>query len=390
MRIGFFTDTYLPTGYGIQVSIETFRVDLEKQGNEVYIYTPHSPGYKDVIGRVFRFESLRIVKNPEMRLAFPILHGGKLKDATKLDLDIVHAHTPYTMWALGKNISKKQKIPMVYTHHTEYVDYTKVYLRWIPFLYQIAKWLSSSVANGADVVIAPSVKIEKRLKDFYKVKTPIRVMPTGIDTEFFGPTDESRKKAEKLRDKLGIEKDKGKMFLCLGRVDEAKNLLFVMESFIKVAKDNKQIKLVFVGDGQLVPKLKELASDADIESQVIFAGFIPEEDKPIYYQAADAYLFASHSETQGIVVLEALASGTPVVAVHDDSFAGTVEDGVNGYLIQEDSVEQFSDNIKKIIEEDDVKERFREAAIKKASNYSREKQAKVLMDIYKEAIELVS
>ena len=189
-----------------------------------------------------------------------------------------------------------------------------------------------------------------------------------------------------FRSKLGIKKDEDRLFLCLGRVDEAKNLIFVMEAFIKVAKENSQIKLVFVGDGQLVPKLKDMAKDANIENQVIFAGFIDGKEKPIYYQAADAYLFASHSETQGIVVLEALASGTPVIAVHDDSFAGVVEDGVNGYLIQEDSVEQFSKNIEKIVKDKNLKEKFKDSAIKKASEYSREKQAKVLLGIYAEAI----
>jgi 1,2-diacylglycerol 3-alpha-glucosyltransferase len=129
MKIGFFTDTYLPVVHGVEISIETFRKSLEKMGHKVFIYAPHAPGYKDKNPNVFRFQSIRVIEKPEMRLAFPFLPKDHFGEIIDFKLDIAHAHTPFSMGLLAKYIADHQKIPLVYTHHTHYPEYAKFYLK---------------------------------------------------------------------------------------------------------------------------------------------------------------------------------------------------------------------------------------------------------------------
>ena len=382
MKIGFFTDTYLPVGYGIQISVETFRKMLEKLGHEVYIYTPYVPGYKDVIKHVFRFNSFRIIKNPEMRLALPIAHNGELRKALNFKLDIIHVQTPFTMGFLGKYISKHQGIPMVYTHHTAYPDYAKVYLKEKYIIPEMAKWISKLFGNWADGVIAPSIKIERTLRE-YGVKKPIHILPTGVDLDYFKIDANSRSMAMALRESWGIGPG-DKVLLSLCRIDKAKNLGFIAESFPHVLKKNPNAKLVFVGDGQYLKELKKMVKNLGIDKNIIFAGFIDDNHKAAYYQAADTFLFASHTETQGIVILEAMVSGLPIVALQDDSFKGQVRDGYNGYLVDSrSSPETFARNIVKLLGDEPKKVReFGKNSIEIAKDYSERHQAEKLIALY--------
>lgn len=159
LRIGFFTDSYLPATHGVEVSIETFRRNLEKAGHRLFVYAPAVPGYRDTNRRVFRFKSVRVIENPEMRLAFPVAEDGTMRELTRVPLDIVHVHTPFAVGLLGKYIASHQQVPIVYTHHTHYPEYAKVYLRERVVLPFLAKSLSAWFANLADAVIAPSPKI---------------------------------------------------------------------------------------------------------------------------------------------------------------------------------------------------------------------------------------
>ncbi|GAI38976.1 unnamed protein product, partial [marine sediment metagenome] len=148
MKIGFFTDTYLPVTHGVEVSIATFRKTLEAAGHQVYIYAPESPGYKDKNPNVFRFKSIRVIKKPEMRYAFDFLPiGHTFKEISRFKLDIAHAHTPFSLGLLAKYISGRQLIPLIYTHHTHYPEYAKVYLKEKVLLPRLAKVYSAWFSN---------------------------------------------------------------------------------------------------------------------------------------------------------------------------------------------------------------------------------------------------
>src|SRR3989338_7520130 len=127
MRIGFFSDSYLPVRHGVQVSIDSFRKCLQIMGHKVFIYTTAFPHYKETDPEIIRLHSFKVIPKPEIRVGLPIIQKGKFSEALKIELDIVHEHSPFSLAIFCKYISKLQKIPMVYSHHTHYVEYAKSY-----------------------------------------------------------------------------------------------------------------------------------------------------------------------------------------------------------------------------------------------------------------------
>jgi glycosyltransferase involved in cell wall biosynthesis len=226
MRVGFFTDSYLPATHGVEVSIETFRRNLEKAGHQVFVYAPAVPGYIDRNRRVFRFKSIRVIDVPEMRLALPVVQDGNLQELTRFPLDVVHVHTPFTVGLLGKHIANQQRIPIIYTHHTHYPEYAKAYLRERVVLPFLAKSLSAWFSNMSDAVIAPSPKIKTLLKA-YGVRKPIYVLPTGIRLQQFKRTRTSARKARALRTRLAIPR-RERVLLFVGRLGREKNIDFLL------------------------------------------------------------------------------------------------------------------------------------------------------------------
>ena len=242
LRIGFFTDSYLPATPGVEVSIETFRKNLERAGHQVFVYTPAVPGYTDSNRRVFRLKSMRVIETPEMRLAFPVVEDGNIRELTRLPLDIVHVHTPFTVGLLGKYIATHQHVPIIYTHHTHYPEYAKAYLKERVVLPFLAKSLSAWFSNISDAVIAPSPKIRALLRS-YGVRRPIYVVPTGIRLQQFRRTRTSGRKARALRLRLGIALD-AKVLLFVGRLGREKNIDFVIRAFAKLTKMRREVRLV--------------------------------------------------------------------------------------------------------------------------------------------------
>ena len=384
MRIGFFTDTYLPVVHGVEISIETFRKSLEARGHQVFIYAPESPGYKDKNSNVFRFKSRRVIKKPEMRFAFNFLPvDRRFKEISRFKLDIAHAHTPFGLGLLAKYISERQLIPLIYTHHTRYQEYAKTYLKEEIFFPYLAKVYSTWFCNFSDAVIAPSLKTKKLLRKFgVKKKIPIYILPTGIDLEVF---KKSLKEKRDLRKKLKISPKK-KILISVSRTSKEKNVEFLVKTFAKVLERRDDVLLLMVGEGPYLEQLKKVAKNLNITQSIIFAGRIPHEKIPAYYQAADIFLFASLTDTQGIVILEALACGLPVIALKDDVFGGVIEDGRNGFLIRRQSSRMFVQRINQLLDDASLYKKFSARAIKTAHNFSKESAVRRLIKIYKDQI----
>lgn len=380
MKIGFFTDSYLPVTHGVEISIETFRKSLEKLGHQVFIYAPHHPGYKDKNTRVFRLKSIRVVKKPEMRFALPFVADGRLKELVDFKLDIVHAQTPFSLGILGKFIAERQKIPLVYTHHTHYPEYAKVYFKEKFILPFAAKVLTSWFSNASSAVIAPSLKIKNLLKK-YGVKKPIYILPTGINLNLFKITNKSKKEAKVLREKLKI-KAKEKLMIFVGRIGKEKNIDFLIKSFGEIYKKEKSAKLLIVGDGPDLERLKFEAGKTRLNN-IVFIGPLPHDSLPVYYQAADLFVFPSLTETQGIVILEAMGSGLPILTLKDEAFSGVVLNNKNGFLVKTSSPKTFARKALEILNNKNLKEKFSKNSYKLAKNFSEEKQAEKLVKIYK-------
>lgn len=379
MRIGFFTDTYLPMIHGVEVSIESFRLALEKMGHEVYIYAPETPGYKDKNPRVFRFKSQRILKNPELRYSFDFLPvGRKFGEVSRFKLDIAHAHTPFGIGLLAKYISERQLIPLVYTHHTHYPEYTKFYLKERVLLPYLAKVYTTWFSDISHAVIAPSLKMKKLLREYgVKQKVPIYILPTGIDLQVF---KKAETEGQALRRRLNIS-PQTKVLLSVSRIAKEKNIEFLINSFAKLARPD--IVFILVGDGPFLEEAKRIAKKLQIDRKIIFIGKVSPDKVSAYYKAADIFLFASLTDTQGIVLLEALACGLPVIALKDDAFADVVLNGQNGFLT---SQQNFVKKVSVLLGDEPLYKKFSGEAVKTAALYSNENMAKKLVKIYEEQI----
>lgn len=385
MRIGFFTDTYLPVVHGVEVSIETSRKALETMGHQVFIYAPESPGYKDKNPNVFRFRSVRVIKKPEMRYAFNFLPVGRnFKEISHFKLDVVHAHTPFGLGLLAKYISERQLIPLIYTHHTHYPEYAKFYLKEEILLPYLARVYSTFFVNISDAVIAPSLKIKKLLLSYgVKKKIPIHVLPTGIDLKIF---KKSPKSGCRLRKEFKISPET-KILISVGRIGQEKNVEFLMKGFAEVLKKRNDVLLLMVGDGPFLEQLKKIAQNLKIAQSVIFTGKVPHQKIPAFYQSADVFLFASLTDTQGIVILEALACGLPTIALKDDAFDDVIVDNKNGFLVKRQLPKLFAQKIITLLEDPSLYQKFSIRAVKTAQSFSEKNTAKKLTEIYKGQIE---
>jgi 1,2-diacylglycerol 3-alpha-glucosyltransferase len=387
MRIGFFTDSYLPIVHGVVVSIETFRKVLEEMGHQVFIYAPEHPSYKDKTPNVFRFKSKRIIKKPEMRYAFNFLPVNcKFKKISHFKLDIVHAHTPFAMGFLAKYISKRQLIPLIYTHHTDYPEYAKYYFKEKLFLPYLARAYSVWFANLSDAIIIPSLKVKEDLLDYgVKKNIPICTLQTGVNLKLFR---KSLKNRRALRKKLNISPEK-KVLITVSRLGREKNIEFLIKSFAKIKKKKKDILFLIVGDGPDSERLEKMARRMKITDSVIFTGAIPHKEIPAYYQSSDIFIFASLTDIQPIVILEALACGLPTVVLKDKAFTDVVLDNKNGFLIDghfSNPIKLFSQKIIKILENQVLYKKFSISALKTGRSFSEKKMAENLLEIYKKQI----
>ncbi|MDD5489368.1 MAG: glycosyltransferase [Candidatus Moranbacteria bacterium] len=383
MKMGFFSDTYLPTIHGVNVSIESFRKELEKEGHEVYIFTPYIPGYKDANPRVFRLRSLPFLKNPEIRIGLPTMKNSSLRKIVNIKLDIVHAHTPFNLGLLARYVARKQKIPLVYTHHTRISEEATAYFKSKKILPRLARSIYVSFANKNNAVIAPSEGL-KNILEKEGVRKPIYVLPTGVDLHFFGFNEKSEKESRHIREKFGITPQE-KVLIFVGRLDPEKNVEFLIESFGKLLTKYKEIKFLIVGSGFHENKLKQYSKDIP-SGHIVFAGSVPFEKMPFYYQAADAFVFSSPTETQGLVILEAMASGLPIVAVKNRIIDNLIESGKNGYLLDSFDTGIFAEKVLDIISHPEIQKKYSRASLEVAADFSVQKQTARLLEIYNQLI----
>lgn len=334
MRIGLFTDTYFPQVSGVATSIRTLKTELEKQGHAVFIFTTTD---KDVN----RYEDWQIIRIPSVpffafkdrRFAYRGFTKA-LEIAKQYQLDIIHTQTEFSLGLLGIWIARELKIPVLHTYHTQYEDYVHYIAKGMLIRPSMVKYLVRGFLHDVDGVICPSEIVRDLLSD-YKVKVEKRVIPTGIELAKFDRPEIGPQQLSDLRSKLGIKEDE-KMLLSLSRVSYEKNIQAVLEAFVDVLQENQKVKLVVAGDGPYLENLKEQAQDLHIQDSVIFTGMIAPSETALYYKAADFFISASTSETQGLTYLESLASKTPIIAHGNPYLGNLINDKMFGTLYYEE------------------------------------------------------
>jgi len=328
VRVGLFTNNYLPFCGGVTVSVETLRRGLEARGHEAWVLAPRFPGAADGGPRTLRYPSIPAATYPQFPLAIP--YSRRLARRVRaLDFDVFHAHHPFLLGPAARRLARRQARPLVFTYHTRYDKYA----HYVPLRRDVveaaAQLLSTRFAARADAILAPSAVLRDELRE-RGVRAPIAVVPTGVDLARFSPGDRTA-----ARRTWGMENG-ALVVLYVGRLDREKSVDRVLAAFARIAGTLPQARLVLVGHGTQADALRRMAGGLHAAARVTFAGVCAHENLPQHYRAADLFLFASETETQGLVLAEAAACGLPAVAVNAPGCAEVVHDGDTGVLTKGD------------------------------------------------------
>ena len=328
MRIALFTNNYLPFCGGVTISVETLRHGLEASGHEAWVFGPRLTAAEDASVKVVRYPSIPVATYPEFALAVPYSRRiGRLVAA--LEFDVIHAHHPFLLGPAARRLARRTRRPLVFTYHTRYEKYAHYVPLPLGLVQAAALRISAGFAAQADAVLAPSAVIRDELHA-RGVRAPIAVVPTGIDLTRFRPGDR-----EAARRTLGVGAGEP-LVLYVGRLDREKSVDRVLSAFERVASTIPAARLVLVGQGTEAERLRRMAASLPVADRIRFLGLRPHDTLAECYQAADVFLFASETETQGLVLAEAAACGLPAVAVNAAGCDEVVRDGDTGILAKGD------------------------------------------------------
>lgn len=331
MNIGLFTETYYPEINGVANSVYMLKNELENRGHNVYVFTTTTPNAPEYEYNVFRVPSLPFIFITERRVG--LFYQPKLASIIKkLNLDIIHTHTEFSLGIFGRIMAKELKLPIVHTYHTIYEDYTH-YVTRFKLLDRRAKAFarvySKLCCNTVEQVIVPTEKTRQLLVN-YSVHRDISVIPTGIDLRKFDTGNYSYDRINALKEHYKISPDE-KVMIYVGRVSQEKNLEEVVNAMPDYMSKRKDLKFVIVGSGPALEGVKNLVKQFKLEDRFVFTGAQPWDNIGLFYRLGDVFVSASRSETQGLTYIEAMASGLPIVAREDKCLEDILRQGENGY-----------------------------------------------------------
>ncbi len=384
MRIGLFTDTYAPQINGVATSILMLEHALRKMGHKVYVVTINN----DTLSYDFGDEHIiRIPGIPtgiyDYRLSgiYPIKAINKIKE---WNLDIIHSHTEFSIGTFARIIAKQLDIPIVHTYHTMYEDYvhyiTKGYFKTTSK--KIVEYFTKFYCDKtATELIVPTKKTYDLFKQKYKYDRNVHIIPTGIEIERFYKKNIDSNKVEQLKKQYKIKEDDF-IILFVGRIAKEKNIDFLIDNHAYLARKHKNCRLMIVGGG---PDLELLKSKSKkFGDNIIFTGKVPWNDVPNYYHLANVFTTASHTETQGLTVVEAMAASLAVVALNDESFNTVIVDGLDGFLFNDRK--QYRQAMLKLMSDRNLLLKMSEQALVSSAKYSSKYYAERVLDVYNIAL----
>lgn len=391
MRVGIFTESYPPLVNGVSTSILMLEHALIKLGHEVFIITV-SDNKKDYVlennGHILRLPSVNLANcyDYKMTSVYPIKAVNMIK---KMNLDVIHSNVEFTVGIFARVVSEQLSIPLVHTYHTNWEDYTHYITKNKKILDDICKKLLKYLVvffedKTVTELIVPSNKIYNLFKDKYKFTKNIHIIQTGIETSKFYKENFNLKDINSLKKKLGIKK-KDFVVMTVSRLAKEKSVDRIINNHKELVKKYSNMKLLIVGDGPDIDKLKDEAKSLGVSDSVIFTGKVPLNDIPIYYQLGNVFVTASKSETQGLTVVEAISSSLPVVAVKDDSFVNSVIEDFNGFVFTDD--EKYINSISKLYEDKELYNRLSNQSRLLSEDFSSEYFALKVLKVYETAIE---
>ena len=378
MRIGIFSDTYIPQVNGVSTSIEMLRKGLEKKGHKVYIVTVNPKGLKYKFDeKVLRIPGVPIgIFDYRLTSVYPAFAIKKIKS---WNLDVIHCQTEFGIGTFARIVSKQFNIPLVHTYHTMYEDYVHYITRgyFKKTSKKIVEYLTLFYCDSTPTeLIVPTKKTYDLFKEKYKIKRNVHIVPTGIEIEKYSK-NYSLEKINKLKKSLNINDEIVLIFV--GRLGLEKSVDFLIENHKKI-----NAKLLIIGDGPEKDNLEKLVKKLKLSDKVIFTGKVPLKDIGLYYKLGNIFVTASKTETQGLTVIEALAASLPVVAINDESFIDPIKNDYNGYLFN--NKKEYVNYINNLINDKNKLARLSINAYESSLEFSNKVFATKVLEIYKEAI----
>jgi 1,2-diacylglycerol 3-alpha-glucosyltransferase len=389
MTIAYFSDQYWPSISGVSVSVDAFKKQISRMGYRVVLFVPDYPGageydQKEQVEDVFRFKSHKILFNDENRL---VCWSEKKKIFALLDVlhpEIIHIHTEFSLGKIAISYARKRKIKLVITAHTNWEDLIHHYVPLLPacFAHLCCRVYMRYIYNKADILVVPTSLMELLL-GLYFVKSPIKVIPTGIDMSVF--RCETQDTLRPLSDQYPLLQGKRCLFFA-GRLGKEKNISFLIDVLVKLIPSYNNLLLVISGDGPGRRDIQEYAEKTGVADSIFFTGSVERKNLKQLYGNAEVFVFASKVESQGMVVLEAMACGTPVVAIGKMGTREVMGGDSGGFMVDDDRCE-FAEKVQLLLNCPEICSVKAAEARRHAELWSMEVQAKKMMKLYRQLLE---
>lgn len=378
MKILMLSDVYFPRVNGVSTSIAHFRGELQRQGHEVWLIAPRYPETWNDDPHLLRLPSMQVPRDPEDRLMSPRQLRRLLPRLREVGFDLVHVQTPFVAHYQGLWLARQLGVPCVETYHTFFEEYGKHYFPFVP-----KSWLKASTrafsrrqGNSVDGLISPSLAMAEALRA-YGVTTPIEILPTGIELAELESGDGAA-----FRARLGLAPETPTLVF-VGRVAKEKNLDFLLDVLDVLVPRRPDVVLLVAGDGPALPWLKAEVARRGLEMNVRFVGYLSRRGElQSCYRAGDVFAFASRTETQGLVLLEAMALGVPVLAL---AVMGTRDIllAERGCVIAEDDVADFAAKAEALLGDPARRKRLGEAGREYVKEWTAEAMTTRLVAFYR-------
>ena len=386
MKILYLSDVYFPRVNGVSTSIRTFVTQLQQMGHEVHLLAPDYQAIGETPPAdeywINRIPARRIFFDPEDRLMRYGEALAQLQALRREDYDLVHIHTPFVAHYLGVRLAQLLDVPCVATYHTFFEDYLHHYLPWIPrpFARGLARQISRRQCNAVDGIIAPSQPLLDVLRR-YGVDTPAEVVATGLPATRFERADGAL-----FRVRYGIAPERPVM-LYLGRVAFEKNIDFLLRMTAELRRKLPDVLLLIAGEGPAQSSLRQRSIEMSLQDNVRFIGYLNRDtDLNACYRAADLFVFSSLSETQGLVLLEAMAQAVPVVAIAELGTRSILVEGEGASIAPCDEY-IFADKAYELLDDADLRQRLGAAGRRYVStHWTAKAQAERMLDFYRQVL----
>lgn len=387
MKVAIFTDTYPPFINGVSTSCFNLAKVLREHGDEVIVVTPRSTDgkleYKD---GVIYVPGIAIKNMYDYRLT-NIYNRKVIKILKKFGVELIHNQTDFGIGQFAKRAYRELHVPLVYTYHTAYEDYTHYVVHGLMDRIgrKVLKGYTKAIAKNATEFITPSLKTKEYMRGIAS-DAYVNIVPTGIDFSIFDEDRVDQNKVKEFKKAHGITEDTI-TFLLLGRVASEKSMDISIKGFASFLKKHpdQPAKLIVVGDGPQRPEYELLTHELHISNKVDFIGKVPASEVPFYYHVADIYTSASITETQGLTFMESMAAGTIVLARYDSQLSDTIIDGQTGFFFtDENSFVEKADRI--IALSPEAKKKIIDQAYQIIDAYSFDHFYENIMEVYNRAL----